>query len=220
MNSQQLTPQIETEQEEELRRERRAARMFRRTQQKNTRIFLLSAIGGSALLLGLIGFIFLQIQSIISFNTLHPPISGVPCESMEQNNYHIHIHLTIYINGKFVTIPAGIGIPTDHSCFYWMHTHTADGIIHIEAPAKVHNVALDDFLTIWHEGFAKLNFPPELMQNTGWKIFVNGKPFAGIVTSPLSNEVPLSSHDLITMEYGTPDPPPDKFYVFPPNLPK
>src|SRR5947209_4046175 len=111
-SSQQLMPQIETEQEEELRRERRAARMFRRKQQKNTRIFLLSAIGGSALLLGLMGFIFLQIQSIISFNTLHPPINGVSCDSMEQNNYHIHIHLTIYKNEKFVTIPTGVGIPT------------------------------------------------------------------------------------------------------------
>jgi hypothetical protein len=220
MNSQQLLPQTETEQEEELRRERRVARMFRRNQRRKARIYLWSVVGGSALLLGLMGFIFLQIQSIISINTAYPITNGVSCDHGEQLAYHIHVHLTIYINGKLYPLPQGVGIAADGSCIYWMHTHKNDGIIHIEAPAKVHNVALDDFLTIWHQGFAKLNFPPQLTQNTGWKIFVNGKPFAGVVTSPLSTEVTLSSHDIITMEYGKPNPPPDTIYVFPPNLPK
>jgi hypothetical protein len=48
-----------------------------------------------------------------------------------------------------------------------MNTHTSDGIVHTEAPEapqKKSNLALDDFLTIWHVGFAKLNFSPELTQ--------------------------------------------------------
>jgi len=221
--SQQLIPQETDTGQEELQRERKErveARRQRRKLRRRTQLLLWGAIGSSIVLLGLMGFIFLQIQSIIAFNALHPPINGVSCDSREQNAYHIHIHLTIYLNGNPTPIPAGIGIPSDGTCFYWMHTHTSDGIIHIEDPAKLHNLALDDFLAIWRDGFAKLNFPPQINQHTGWKIYVNGKPFAGVVTSPLNTEVPLASHDLVTLEYGTPNPPPDTIFVFPPGLPK
>src|SRR5947208_3668106 len=197
MSSQQLIPHSDPEQEE-LRQERRAARMERRKQHRRALLILWCTISSSIILLGLLGFLYLRLQAILAY----PPINGVPCDSAEQNNYHIHIHLTIYINGKRAVIPQGIGIAADHSCYYWMHTHTSDGIIHIEAPAKVHNVALDDFLTIWHDGFAKLSFPPELNATTGWHIYINGKPFSGVVTSPLNTEVPLASHDVVTIEYG------------------
>ncbi len=219
MDTQQLIPHTDPEQEE-LRQERRAARMLRRKQQHRARILLWSAISVCVLLLGLTGFIYLEIQNIVAKNSANPPISGLSCDSAEQFGYHIHVHLTIYIQGKMVTIPQDIGIATDGSCFYWMHTHTDDGIVHIEAPQKLHNLALDDFLTLWQVGFASLNFPPQMTQSTGWQIFVNGKPFNGVVTSPLHTEVILSSHDAITMEYGSPNPPPDKFYAFPANLPQ
>ncbi len=205
--------------QEELRRQRREAREERRRRHIRTRAILWSTIGSSVVLLGLMGFIYLQIQSIIAHNTAYPPINGISCDANEQVAFHIHAHLTIYINGKHIAIPKGIGIAADGSCFYWMHTHSSDGIIHIEAPAPASNLALDDFLTVWHTGFAKLNFPPELIQTTGWKIYVNGQPFKGTVTSPLSTEVPLASHNFVTLEYGKNNPPPDKFYVFPANLP-
>ena len=57
-----------------------------------------------------------------------------------------------------------------------------------------------------------------LGQQTGWKIYVNGKPFPGPVTSPLHTEVRLASHTLVTLEYGVHNPPPETFYAFPPNL--
>jgi len=217
MSSQQLIPHTDPQQEE-LRQARREARIERRKRRQSARLALWCTIGGTILLLGFIGLSFLQIQRIINLNTLYPPINGVSCDSMEQGTHHIHAHLSIYINGKNMPIPKGIGIAPDGSCFYWMHTHTSDGIIHIEAPAKVSNVALDDFLTIWHKGFAKLSFPPELNATTGWHIYINGKPFSGIVTSPLNTEVPLASHDVVTIEYGTHNPPPDQFYAFPANL--
>jgi hypothetical protein len=214
----QAIPEIDAE-KEELNQLRREKRIQRRKHRQRARIILWGTIGSSFLLLGLMGFTFLRIQATLSTNSAHPPINGISCDA-GQNAYHIHAHLTIYINGKRVTIPQNIGIASDGSCFYWMHTHTDDGIIHIEAPQKLSNLALDDFLTIWHDGFANLNFPPELTQSTGWKIYVNGQPFAGIVTSPLLTEVPLASHDIVTLEYGTPNPKPDdaSSYQFPANL--
>lgn|SRR6266702_7361139 len=219
MSSQQLIPPSDLDQEH-LREERRAARMLRRRERRRARIIYWFSIGSAVLLLGIMGFAYLQMQAMLAFNAAHPPINGVTCDTMEQGGYHIHAHLTIYVNGQHVTVPKGIGIAPDGSCFYWLHTHTSDGIIHIEAPQKQHNEALDDFLTIWHDGFAGLGFPTALNQQTGWKIYVNGKPFSGVVTSPLHTEVPLVSHDAVTLEYGSPNPLPDSFYIFPPNVPQ
>ena len=218
MSSKQAIPEINTE-EEQLRIERRATRMKRRKHRQRARSILWGTIASSILLLGIMGFTFEHIQTDPFNNTTHPPINNIPCDTA-QSAYHIHVHLTIYINGKLVTIPKNIGIAPDGSCFYWMNTQTSDGIIHTEAPQKQSNLALDDFLTIWHVGFTKLNFPQELTQPTGWKIFVNGQAFIGNVTAPIYTEVPLASHDIVTLEYGTPDPKPDdaSTYQFPANL--
>ena len=219
MQSQQLTPPQHPELEDP-RQQKREARAARRTQHRRARVLLISTTTTTIILLGLLGFFYLRIQSLL--NPPYPAINGITCDSTMHGTYHIHVHLAIYINGKSITIPQGIGIASNGSCYYWMHTHSSDGIIHIEAPAKVHNVALDDFLTIWHDGFSKLNFPPQLTQNSGWHIYVNGKLFASQGTSPLNTEVQFSSHDLITLEYGSNNPPPEKpgTYSFPADLPQ
>lgn len=221
MSSVPTLPQPEIESEaEELRRERREERATRRRQQRTARAVLIGTLACTALLLGLMGFIFLEIQNIVNINTLYPPINGVPCESGMSIKFHIHVHVSIYINGKSVTIPQGIGIGAGNVCYYYLHTHTSDGIVHIEAPQNQSNLELDDFLTIWHVGFSKLNFPAQLLLQTGWHIYVSGKPFTAIpITSPLNTEVPLVSHDVVTLEYGSHNPPPDKTYAFPADLP-
>jgi hypothetical protein len=221
MSSVPTLPQPEIESDaEELRRERREERATRRRQQRTVRAVLVGTLACTALLLGLMGFIFLEIQNIVNINTLYPPINGIPCESGMSIKFHIHVHVSIYINGKSVTIPQGIGIGAGNVCYYYMHTHTSDGIVHIEAPAPASNLALDDFLTIWHVGFFKLNFPGQLTFQTGWHIYINGKPFTTVpITSPLNTEVPLVSHDVVTLEYGSHNPPPDKTYAFPADLP-
>lgn len=215
-----FAPETGPSPEEELRQERRDARQMRRRQQRRSRLGLWTTIGISVLLLALIGFFYLQIENGMTRDTLYPTISGLQCDSMEQTGYHIHVHLSIYINGKPLTIPVGIGIAPDGSCFYWMHTHTDDGILHIEEPKEMDNLALDDFLTLWQQGFPTLNYPPQMTLSSGWQIWVNGTPFNGVVTSPLHTEVKFHSHDAITLEYGSPNPLPDKFFAFPANLPQ
>src|SRR5690349_18438384 len=60
------------------------------------------------------------------------PVANIRCDSSEQLAVHYHAHVTILYKGAPVQIPAQTGITG--SCFYWMHTHTTTGIIHIEAP--------------------------------------------------------------------------------------
>src|SRR6266566_5787241 len=63
-------------------------------------------------------------------------VDGIQCDSSEQVAYHIHTHLTVYVNGALRPIPAGIGIVTPVSqqtangsfygasrCYYWLHVH-------------------------------------------------------------------------------------------------
>ena len=60
--------------------------------------------------------------------------------------YHIHSLVVVRQGGQVLAPPANIGITA--TCMYWVHTHTADGIVHVEAPATVHPT-LGDFLFIW-----------------------------------------------------------------------
>src|SRR5215469_9659650 len=76
-------------------------------------------------------------------------VDGISCSSSEQTLFHIHAHLTIFVNGTARQVPAAIGIPgavpqqtpagpivAQGTCFYWLHTHAADGIVHIESPVQ------------------------------------------------------------------------------------
>jgi hypothetical protein len=150
------------------------------------------------------------------FNSEYPPIGGVYCDQLEQTAYHHHVHLTIYINGQQVPFPAGAGIAGDQTnptCYYWLHTHATDGVIHIEAPAQ-HSFSLKNFLDIW-QSFASNNssgtqytFPSELSLPAGWTMYVNGKK----VASDFS-KIDISSnqawHELITLMYNSPNAKPD-----------
>jgi hypothetical protein len=91
--------------------------------------------------------------------------------------YHIHALVGVKVNGQLYAPPANIGIGSD--CMYWVHTHAADGIVHIEAPATV-NPTLGDFLDLWAK-----SFPDEQLLQTAedaiaaGKVTVNDEPFTG-----------------------------------------
>jgi hypothetical protein len=59
--------------------------------------------------------------------------------------FHVHDHLDVYVNGKHVTVPRGIGIS---SFITELHTHTPDGVIHVES-AKNRPYTLGQFFGEW-----------------------------------------------------------------------
>jgi hypothetical protein len=63
---------------------------------------------------------------------------------------HIHPHLTIFIDGKEKTVPAGIGIEATGDLP--LHTHDASGKIHVESPV-VRTFCLEDFFAVWGQTF-------------------------------------------------------------------
>jgi hypothetical protein len=90
-------------------------------------------------------------------------VDGIQCDSSEQVAYHIHAHLSIYVNGKLRAIPAGVGIVTPvaqqtangafdsaTNCYYWLHVHAQDGVIHVESPTTT-TYTLGQFFAIWKQ---------------------------------------------------------------------
>jgi hypothetical protein len=95
-------------------------------------------------------------------------VDGVQCNAGEKTVSHVHTHLTIFVNGKSRVMPYGVGIPgfqaeqTNNSspagpgpfvvtgnCYYWLHVHTTDGIVHIESPSKTEGFTLGQIFDIW-----------------------------------------------------------------------
>ena len=142
------------------------------------------------------------------FNPAYPPVNGVYCDQLEQQGYHIHVHLTIYLNGTQVTIPQNVGIASDTSCFYWLHTHDTTGVVHIEAPATA-SLNLQQFLDIWRKGFSTLGYQNQLVSSTGWTVWVDGKQISGGFS-----KVAFQPHMVITIAYNSPNVKPDTVYNF------
>ena len=135
-------------------------------------------------------------------------IDGIGCDTSEQTLFHIHTHLTIFVNGQQRQVPAGIGIPgavatqtpqgpfiDSGTCFYWLHTHAADGIIHIESPVK-RTYTLGEFFDEWGQPLSSSQAGPAHGKVT---VIVNGQVFKG---NP--REVPLGSHEDLQLEVGSP----------------
>jgi hypothetical protein len=136
----------------------------------------------------------------------YPTIDGVSCDKEEQLAYHIHAHLSLYMNGSPVQLPANIGIASDQSCIYWLHVHDTSGVVHIEAPTqKIYT--LGTFFHIWGQAFPQMQYPVELESTNDWQVYVNGKLYTGDF-----HNIPLTAHTLITMAYKSPGITPDTTY--------
>jgi hypothetical protein len=136
-------------------------------------------------------------------------IDGITCQAGEQVLFHIHAHLTVFVDGTARQVPAGIGIAPPYevqrtpagpfiagaTCYMWLHTHAADGIIHTESPIK-RTYTLGDFFDIWGQPLdgqhiGTVNGPVTAL--------LNGRVYTG---NPRS--IPLLAQAQIQLEVGSP----------------
>jgi hypothetical protein len=138
-------------------------------------------------------------------------VDGIRCGATEQLAYHIHAHLAVFVSGRLYALPAGIGIPGSSAqqtsqgpvaaggqCIYWLHTHTSDGVIHIESPTQ-RLYTLGNFFDEWHQ--------PLTASQVGT---VHGKITAfvdGHLWKKSLRDIPLLPHALIQLNIGQPAPP-------------
>jgi len=135
-------------------------------------------------------------------------VDGVQCAPIEQLAYHIHAHLQVYVNGQPRALPAAIGLIGPiyentpygrfygaQQCYYWLHTHASDGVIHIESPtARVYT--LGTFFDEWRQPLTTTDVAGNKGKLTA---FVNGKPWT---KDPRA--IPLIPHESIDLDVGTP----------------
>jgi hypothetical protein len=114
----------------------------------------------------------------------------------------------VFVNGSARQIPAAIGIPGAQAtstpqgpfigsgtCFYWLHTHAADGIIHIESPVT-RAYTLGNFFDEWGQPLSTDQVGPA----AGHVVAIyNGQVYQG---NP--RNIPLTAHAQIQLEVGTP----------------
>jgi hypothetical protein len=134
-------------------------------------------------------------------------VDGVSSDTSEQLAYHIHAHLSIYINGEQKVVPYGIGIVgpwaseqtgdgpfiDSGSAFYYLHTHDATGVIHIESPTQK-TYTLGQFFAEWNQPLSGTQVGPDKGQLT---VFVNGSAYTG---DPAG--ITLTAHKVIQIDVG------------------
>jgi len=141
-------------------------------------------------------------------------VDGVQCQAGEQLVSHVHTHLTIFVDGKARVIPYGIGIPgaqavaTPHgafvetgSCFYWLHSHQEDGVIHVESPSASLSFTLGQFFSIWGIPLSSTQVGPATGKVTVF-FTAPGKKVGIYKGNPA--DLPLGDHYQIQLNVGTP----------------
>jgi hypothetical protein len=135
-------------------------------------------------------------------------VDGIQCAPIEQLAYHIHAHLQVYVEGQPRALPGAIGLlgpvaqPSAYGpfygaqqCYYWLHTHASDGVIHIESPTQ-RIYTLGNFFHEWRQPLSA----NEVAGATGAvTAFVNGRRWTG---GPAS--IPLQPHAAIQLDVGSP----------------
>jgi hypothetical protein len=115
----------------------------------------------------------------------------------------------VFVDGQLRQIPYGIGIAPPRqvqrtaagpfvgsgACFSWLHTHAADGIIHIESPVK-RSYTLRELLRPLGPAAGADQVGPAHGPITA---FYNGQHYIG---NP--NDIPIGKHVQIQLDVGRP----------------
>lgn len=212
-------------------RQRAQIRAEQERQRRRRRSLLIGGLLVAVLILTLGGIFFaynrihstVQTQKVTAADL---PVDGVQCLGSESLAYHIHVHLSLYQDGKSVTLPAYIGIPTASdipggTCFYWLHVHDTTGVVHVESPTT-QNYTLGQFLDVWQrtaqldaQGGASQPVSDAFVRTLRATSPSDIHVYVGDQLVSDYASIPLTPHELITIEIGTPLQPPTTTYAFP-----
>jgi hypothetical protein len=141
-------------------------------------------------------------------------LDGIQCQTNEQTVVHVHTHLTVFVNGQARVIPYGVGIPgaqpeqtasgpyvAGGSCFYWLHTHANDGIIHIESPSTTQTFTLGQFFDEWGIPLSSTQVGSATGKVT---VFFTSPGHQTKLYTGDPRELPLGDHYEIQLVVGTP----------------
>ena len=148
--------------------------------------------------------------------------AGLVPEKAEFLQYHVHAHLDVFVNGRPVAVPAGIGIDLDNAavqsdkapngtvigagltqecdqpCISPLHTHDPSGLLHTETKTPSPN-QLGQFFTEWAVRLTNDCVGGYCKPAVPIKIYVDGKVETGDPT-----QIELSNLREVAILIGTP----------------
>jgi hypothetical protein len=123
---------------------------------------------------------------------------GLPALGFEGTALHIHQHLDVFVDGKRVVVPAGIGIDPAGRFISPLHTHDASGVIHVES-ATVRPFTLGEFFGVWGVRLGPGRLGGYVAAGRrGLRAYVDGRPLTG---DP--SRLVLGEHLEIVLAFGT-----------------
>jgi hypothetical protein len=125
------------------------------------------------------------------------PIAGVACAPNE--NYHIHAHLAIFLNGAQFALPSQIGRVTN--CNYDIHTHDRSGVVHVESDvAPTQPFTLGQLFAVWGEPLS--NTAVAELTDPSIVAYINDNGTVQQWTGNIA-DIALMPHREITIQIGT-----------------
>jgi hypothetical protein len=147
--------------------------------------------------------------------------AGLKPQPKEFLTNHVHAHLDVFVDGKPVAVPAGIGIKIDdpavqrgdmpdgtkryggidlcnEPCISPLHTHGVDGILHTESSSPEPNT-LGEFFTEWGVALDASCVATYCSPATKIAIYVDG-----VLTPGDPRTIQLTDHREIAIVIGTP----------------
>jgi hypothetical protein len=138
------------------------------------------------------------------------PVDGIRCQFNPRVLFHVHAHLTVFVDGGQRRVPAGIGFwpplgPQNYrngqfglvgrNCWTWISTRYPDGLVHIESPSK-RSFTLGELFDIWGQPLGRGEVGPAKGDVTA---IVDGRAW-----NRDPRDIPLTAHTQIQLEVGRP----------------
>ena len=119
---------------------------------------------------------------------LRPRLAALdlPALAFEGTRLHIHQHLDLYVLGRRVVVPAGVGIDGAGAFISPLHTHDTSGVIHVESPT-IRPFTLGEFFGVWGVPLRRAS-----------QVYVDGRRVSG---DPAG--VRLTPHEEIVVLFGS-----------------
>jgi hypothetical protein len=141
---------------------------------------------------------------------------GLPALGFEGTALHIHEHLDVFVDGRRVTVPAGVGIDPAGTFISPLHTHDTSGVIHVESPT-VRPFTLGEFFGVWGVPLSARRLGGYVAgHGRALRAYVNGRRVEG---DP--GRIVLEPHQELVLAFGTPrqlSRPVPASYAFPSGL--
>lgn len=115
------------------------------------KVMLISIVSSIAILVGVL-LLRGETQAPRDYSVLSSRELALLCGKEAVGGLHTHPMIEIFANGQKIDVATNVGVsPT---CMSALHTHTPDGVIHVESPDG-RDFTLGDFFAVWKQPFSR-----------------------------------------------------------------